>query len=89
MQPVSETKALNLDKSSIKPTSTVILEDWQLTGRYKRKPISQEEIDFINVNLPFYSAYQSNTDTFYYSTERRPTVIYLQNISYYQCILEY
>ncbi|KAK4016546.1 hypothetical protein OUZ56_031503 [Daphnia magna] len=52
VQPVSETKALNLDKSSIKPTSTVILEDWQLTGRYKRKPISQEEIDFINRGGP-------------------------------------
>ncbi|KAI9557632.1 putative 28S ribosomal protein S36 [Daphnia sinensis] len=52
VQPVSATKTMNLDKSSTKPTLTIILEDWQLTGKYKRKPISQEEIDFINRGGP-------------------------------------
>ncbi len=41
-------------KTAITPIHSAIIEDWQLTGKYKRRPISQEEIDFINVNSSLY-----------------------------------
>lgn len=34
--------------SAVNPNQHVI-EDWQLSGRYKRKPITAEEIGYINV----------------------------------------
>lgn len=49
MQPVNTAHPIILQKTASKPAVSVIIEDWQLAGKYKRRPISQEEIDFINV----------------------------------------
>lgn len=43
----AEPNAVKLTPSQSK--TSAIIEDWQITNRYRRKPISQEEIDFINV----------------------------------------
>ena len=51
VQPVNTTQSVTLEKTAkSKPAVSIIIEDWQLAGKYKRRPISQEEIDFINVN---------------------------------------
>ena len=55
-QPIVAVKQIISTKTASQPTHSMIIEDWQLTGKYKRRPISQEEIDFINVNyLLFYT----------------------------------
>lgn len=46
--PILTTPPSHHEKQKI---SSVVLEDWQLSGRYKRKPISREEIEFINVRI--------------------------------------
>lgn len=44
LKPIAATKTANA------PIHSATIEDWQITSKYKRRPISQEEIDFINVN---------------------------------------
>jgi hypothetical protein len=54
VQPVINAQSVTLEKTAnSKPAVSIIIEDWQLSGKYKRRPISQEEIDFINVNIFF------------------------------------
>jgi hypothetical protein len=89
VQPVNTAHPIILQKTANKPAVSVIIEDWQLAGKYKRRPISQEEIDFINVTSFYYTEYYLCNNIFIFFTERRPTVIYLQGISFYCCILEY
>lgn len=58
LQPlVGTTKPMNSEMSSKKTMLAASLEDWQLTGKYRRKPMSQEEIDYINVSPSFYVTY--------------------------------
>nr|CAH0111507.1 unnamed protein product [Daphnia galeata] len=52
VQPVNTAHPIILQKTASKPAVSVIIEDWQLAGKYKRRPISQEEIDFINRGGP-------------------------------------
>jgi hypothetical protein len=55
VQAVDNVQAVTLAKTaSNKPAASIIIEDWQLSGKYKSRPISQEEIDFINVNFFHY-----------------------------------
>lgn len=57
VQPANTAQPIILEKTANKPAVSVIIEDWQLAGKYKRRPISQEEIDFINVTYFYYTEY--------------------------------
>ncbi|XP_046438328.1 28S ribosomal protein S36, mitochondrial-like isoform X2 [Daphnia pulex] len=53
VQAVDNVQPVTLSKTaSNKPAASIIIEDWQLSGKYKRRAISQEEIDFINRGGP-------------------------------------
>jgi hypothetical protein len=49
---VEKTAAVPGGAGKQKAVAAAPIEDWQLPLRYRRQPLSQQEIDYINVNAP-------------------------------------
>jgi hypothetical protein len=82
VQAVDNVQAVTLAKTaSKKPAASIIIEDWQLSGKYKRRPIYQEEIDFINVNFfhYMYSTTISVTRSLCFNREEVPSDLFTRH----------